>query len=519
MKSPEDIVNLIKSLTGPEKRYFKVFVSKNSIGESNHYLKLFDLIDKTGSSERKEIGKLYDNESFMNNQFRPYKHMLYEQILKSLSAYHAEGSVHDKILEMIRRVEILYDKTLYDQAEKMLEKAKAIAFKFESFALLLEIIRWQKKILSISSSTPQKITEKVINQLVEEEKNIICKIDNSIEYWKLSILMSISFWLKGEVRTQEDIHRLSAIIDSSILKNEELALSYTAKRDLYSIYIIYYGAINNIQGAYEYCKKQMNLINAHPHQIKEEINKYISSLHNLLYSTQCLKKYKEFFDLIPKLKSMSNNVQMGISESMRHKAKLFAYHLEFRAYVITGQFEKATNLLPEIDDALKEPKNKNEAIELFIIINKTMLYYGNGDHRNSLACINTIFNSKNINVLQDHYSLARMFQLLIHFEKGNTDLLPYLVKSVYRYLLQKKQLYKAETILFRFLRTQLNEIKTTKDQVGAFKTLKEELDGICNDPMEAVYLENSYLIPLLESKIKNKPLEEILREKSGFILD
>ena len=121
-------------------------------------------------------------------------------------------------------------------------------------------------------------------------------------------------------------------------------------------------------------------------------------------------------------------------------------------------------------------------------------------------------------MLQDHYSLARMFQLLIHFEKGNMGLLPYLIKSVYRYLLQKKRLYKAESILIHFLRTQLNKIKTKKDQIEAFKSLKEELDAILDDPIEAVHLENAYLIPLLESKIKNKPLEEILREKSGYVL-
>ena len=60
MKKPEDIVGLVRSLSGPEKRYFKVFVAKNSIGESNHYLKLFDLIDKTGSSDREVIEKLYN---------------------------------------------------------------------------------------------------------------------------------------------------------------------------------------------------------------------------------------------------------------------------------------------------------------------------------------------------------------------------------------------------------------------------------------------------------------------------
>ena len=517
MKNPGDLVNLIKSLTGPEKRYFKVFVAKNSIGEGNHYVKLFDLINKTGSSERKDIEKLYANEDFMNKQFRPYKHFLYEQILNSLAAYYSKASVDDKILEMIRKAKILYDKTLFSQAEILLEKAKTIALKYENYTLLLEIMRWKKKIIAASSSTQKEITENDINQLAEEEKAIIHKIDNAVEYWNIKILLYFSYKTNGPARTQEDVERYDSLINSPTLKKKFANLPYHSKYDLYSIYILYYGAVKNIRGAYEYCKRQLTLMDAHPHQINEDINQYITALYNLLFATQYLKNYEEFFELIPKLKLLCNDIQMGINESMRNKVQLFACHLEFRAYVMTGQFKKAMNFLPEIDEVLKEQKNKNEGIELQIILNKAMLYLGKGNYKNALACTNTILNKKNNILLQEDYILAKIIQLLIHFEKGNMDLLSYLIKSVYRYLLQKKQLYKAENILIHFIR--INEIKTPKDQIEAFKILKEELDSICNDPLEAIYLENSYLIPLLESKIKNKPLEEILREKSGYVMD
>ena len=95
MKIKEDLLTLIKSLTKSEKRYFKLFIAKNSIGESSNYIKLFDLIEKAGSVEKQIIQKLYQDEDFMGNQFRVYKYLLYRQILKSLSAYHAERSVDD----------------------------------------------------------------------------------------------------------------------------------------------------------------------------------------------------------------------------------------------------------------------------------------------------------------------------------------------------------------------------------------------------------------------------------------
>ena len=88
MKIKENLVGLVKSLTMSEKRYFNLFAARNSKGENNHYIKLFDLIDKTGSTEKRVIKKLYEDDDFMKNQFRSYKYRLYKQILKSLTSYY-----------------------------------------------------------------------------------------------------------------------------------------------------------------------------------------------------------------------------------------------------------------------------------------------------------------------------------------------------------------------------------------------------------------------------------------------
>jgi hypothetical protein len=42
----DQLFRLIKSLTTAEKRYFKIFASRHSIGGKNEYVNLFDAIDK-----------------------------------------------------------------------------------------------------------------------------------------------------------------------------------------------------------------------------------------------------------------------------------------------------------------------------------------------------------------------------------------------------------------------------------------------------------------------------------------
>ena len=112
-------------------------------------------------------------------------------------------------------------------------------------------------------------------------------------------------------------------------------------------------------------------------------------------------------------------------------------------------------------------------------------------------------------------SEKRYFKL---FVAGNTELLPYIVKSVYRNLMQRKQLYKTENIFIQFIRTRFNNIRSTNDQIDAFKALREELLQIGDDPMEARFLEFFDIISWLESKIYNRPFEDVLREKSGYVL-
>ena len=109
-KPASDILfRFIKTLTPAEKRYFKLYASRHTIGEKNEYLRLFETIDKM---------LLYD-EAGLKNAFRKMrarnslaiaKNRLYETILKSLDSYHAESSVDVELRSLLHYAEILNKK-------------------------------------------------------------------------------------------------------------------------------------------------------------------------------------------------------------------------------------------------------------------------------------------------------------------------------------------------------------------------------------------------------------------------
>lgn len=511
MKMKEDLLGLIQSLSMSEKRYFKLFVAKNSIGESSHYLKLFDLINKSGNVDKKVIQKLYGDNDFMEKQFLEYKYRLYKQILKSLRSYYSEKSVDDKIMELIRDAKILVNKSLYPDATKILKKAKTIASKYEKHTLILEIIRWQKKIVNVWS-IHEKPDQKEAIDVFEEEKLTINKIDNANNYWKQHALMYLSYRINGVARTQEVVELHKAIVDVPSLKNQELALSFQAKKNFYATWQLYFVIINNLKESYEYSKKEVALMEAHPHQIEDNAVLYNQAQHNLLFNLHTRKKYDELFMLLPKFKLMLRRFQLPLSVLIR------SYNLEFEIYVETGQYKKATLLLAKIEALIKEQKDKKELNELFFIVSKSYLYFGCGDYRKALTNINLVLNEKRTQVSLEHDIFIRVFHLIIHFEKGNIGLLPYLLKSLYRYLMQKKQLHKMERIFMKFIGSSLNK-KKIKNYIEDFKLLREELLNISNNPMEETFLNHIDVISWLESKIDNRPFGEILREKSGCALE
>ena len=65
-KASSNLHQLIKSLTKAEKRYFKVYSSRHTIGDKNNYQMIFDAIEKQTAYDEDAILRKFKNESFIN---------------------------------------------------------------------------------------------------------------------------------------------------------------------------------------------------------------------------------------------------------------------------------------------------------------------------------------------------------------------------------------------------------------------------------------------------------------------
>ena len=132
------LFSLIKSLTKADKRNFKLYAKRVQGDESLKFIQLFDLLDRMPVLNEDKLIEKLDN--IEKGQLSNLKRHLYSQILISLRLIHKGRVKSVEIREQIDFAHVLYNKSLFLQSLKLLQRAKKISEKEELDLLTLEII-------------------------------------------------------------------------------------------------------------------------------------------------------------------------------------------------------------------------------------------------------------------------------------------------------------------------------------------------------------------------------------------
>ena len=172
------LFTLVKSLSRSEKRQFKLYVNRLGINADAKFLLLFEALDKMNSYDEK---KILDKKITSKQQLSNLKAHLYKQILVSLRLNPIHQHSRIIIREQLDFAAILYQKGLYKQSLKLLDKAKQLALKQEEKNMAYEIIEFEKIIESQHiTRSGQNRAEELISQAkqISRENVIASKLSN-----------------------------------------------------------------------------------------------------------------------------------------------------------------------------------------------------------------------------------------------------------------------------------------------------------------------------------------------------
>lgn len=509
----DQLFRLIKAMTPSEKRYFKIFFSKGNTPGDAKFIKLFNLIDKQTDYDETKI--LEAEKSFKSSQISNLKAHLYRQVLQSLNNYNPDNDVEIRIREILNHTNILYNKALYEQCWKMLEKGRQLAEANDKQRQLFAIIEFEKRLLTKLIRTD--IKEQVLD-LVKESESHQKKLQNINIFQNLSIRL-YSFYLQlGFIRNSNDFEIVNRFLYSSLPAFKEENLTFDEKNYLYNSLVGYYLFIQDIDRGYEYAKKWVDLFEQSPEFILPKIENYIRAIHNLMVAQSKLFKYHEFDEYSKKFELIKD--KEGLSLTNNISLMLFRYSSvhKINKYFITGRFTEGTKIIPEIAADLEKFEDFLDTNSITIFHYKfACMYFGNEDYTNAVFWLNKIINSKDVNIRSDIHGFARILNLISHWELQNTDLVEYYIRSTYRYLIKKADFHLYQNYIFKFLRKLPGMMP--EQLKGAFIDLKEKLLALTNNPYEKRAFIYFDIISWLESKIEGRSNQLIIREKAEKKID
>ncbi len=458
MKPSPELFNLIKSLTKSEKRYFKLSSSLQS-GEKN-YMKLFDAIEEQEEYAEEDLKLLFKGETFINH-LPSEKNHLYSLILKSLRGFYSDKSAASILQEQLRNIELLYNKALYKECAKTIKKAKKIAYNYEKYYFLLDLIDWEKILIEEEYLRGKFNTN--LNNLIDEEKDCLEKLRNIAEYQKLYSQINYVFRKGGYTRNDEEQKIVDEIANYHLIIGKNTALTTKAATACYYIKGLCAVTERNTAKAALNFNKVTKIMEDNPTIMKELPKRYIKALNNILHTYFDANEWNNCLAMINKMRSL--HTKNGF-ESLDIQLNLFTLpsNAELLLSIYRGNYEYAVNnVVPSIIQGIASFKGKiNSEDEMLFYYNISRVYFGNGDFKMALKYSNKMLNNSAVGLREDVYVFARLLNLVIHYELGNFDLLAYTIKSTKRFVAKNKRNFQFEFVFLQGLK-RLIKIKNTTE--------------------------------------------------------
>jgi tetratricopeptide (TPR) repeat protein len=226
-----------------------------------------------------------------------------------------------------------------------------------------------------------------------------------------------------------------------------------------------------------------------------------------------LRKLNEIPALLQKLKKIPENYVRKMNEDMEIKLFSSSFSAELSLYIQTGEFDMALSLVDDIDAGLNRYENKVSKIRVaYFCFNLAIVYFALGNYSGALKWINRLLNDSDIDSSQDIHCMGRILNLIIHLEMGNSDLIPYTLRSTQRYLLKRKRIYRFESVFLNFI-NRLSKATEPGDLKHCYQSLRPDLQMLAKDPFEKSVFEYFDFITWVEGKYLEVPFRDMVKKK------
>ena len=506
----DNLFILIKSLTKSEKRQFTLYVGRMDSNENSKFLNLFQLLDKMSRYDEKVIlGKGIVTKQQLSN----LKAHLYKQILVSLRMNPIHKNIRIQIREQLDFATILYQKGLYKQSLKILEKSKILAKKHQEKYVAYDIVELEKIIES------QYITRSLSNRtetLVAESERLRLQNNLTTKLSNLSLKLYERLIKAGYAKSDQEYREITQFFYENLPKFDYDKLGFREKLWYYKAHVWYSFLTQDFLSTYRYASKWVKMFDKEPAMINIHPVFYLKGNNYLMESLVLIKYPSKFNETIEQMVYWTKHNNFPKNDNLKALTFQFYYSNKLNFHFLEGSFEKGLILIPEIKKGIKHYSNQIDPHHIMMFYYKiACIYFGSEDYENCIFFLDKIISNKSLKMREDLLCFSRVLNIFAHYEAGFDYHLETHLRETYKFLIKMNDLHEVQKAMIRFVRG-LGEIYPHELKT-AFESLYKELKQYENDPYESrsfLYLD---ILSWLESKIKNVSIASIIRQKASTI--
>nr|WP_314490888.1 hypothetical protein [uncultured Chryseobacterium sp.] len=435
---------LIKSLNTSEKRQFKLYVNRLGINIDAKFLLLFSELDKMNEYDERII---LEKKISTKQQLSNLKAHLYKQLLVSLRMNPSHQNYRIQLREQLDFANILYQKGLYKQALKILDRAKHSALELDEKSIASEIIDLEKVIES------QYITRSIAgraDELISQSKALSRQNQYATQLSNLSLKLYSEMLTHGYVKNDEGRKEILEIFNAEIKNIKPSQLNFTEKLWFYKAHVWKNQLLQDYKYTLKYAFQWVELFHRNPEMISSHPVWYIKGYTYLLKilflygHSEMLEKEFNHFNRIVGSESFGNN------ENLQSLIFLTQYNTLMNIHFIKGDFFTGTKLIPEIELKMEKLRDKIDEHHFMIFyIKMAAMLFGSKKYSDSIVYSTKIIESKG-NVQEDLLFHTRILILMSKYESGNDEDYDDFIKATLKFTqrMKKPEAFHYESIEF-----------------------------------------------------------------------
>lgn len=498
---------LVKSLSKSEKRQFKLYVGRLGVNTDAKFLALFNLLDKMKRYEEKAV---LASGIVKKAQLSNLKAHLYKQILVSLRLNPVNQNIRVQLREQLDFATILYQKGLYKQSLKILDKAKSVAIENQEKNIAYEIVELEKIIETqyITRSIPDRADELAVQAKALSAHNVMTSKLSNLSLQLYGMMLKV-----GYARSDEDYQRVKTYFQEHLPNYRLEDLGFRERLWLYKAYLWYSFLTQDFLACYKYANKWVSLFHEHREMIHLNPVFFLKGYNYLLESLFYVRYSSQLRENLVLLEEEISQKSFPKNDNISSLAFLYLNANKLNLHFLEGTFSKGLYLVRIIEYGINKHQDRIDQHHVMVLYYKiACLYFGIGDNKSCIAYLKRIIGNKQLKMREDLMCFARVLSLVAHYEAGMDYHLEVQLKSTYKFLLKMNDMHAVQKEMIKFLKglgtIYPNELNKE------FKKLHQELKRYEDHPYEKrafLYLD---IISWLESHLENKPVSQIIREKA-----